>query len=491
MRLSPLHAFRLPIRTHQKFLFRINELYVIGGESVVHVSVHSSPGKTSIPSFIPLRQHLTPAWHPVPSTHVRAQRRTNGILNGILKPPKGLMALLTDLKARGIAPGSHPVPHGGVTGLTLLPSKKQKGSGKWVLRYVSPVSGKRRNAGLGAYPEVGIATAAKIGREMREQIANGQDPLTEKEAQEQRQAVPTFQGAAIQVHEELRPGWKNAKHAQQWINTLTEYAFPRIGAIQIDQLTPRHVADVLRPIWLEKAETASRVRQRIHAVMAWGWAHGFNNANPVDVVGHLLPGQPSISIRREHQPAMPWQSLPAFAASELDSAADLDVTRRAMLFLILTAARSGEVRGMTWDEVDLQGAVWTIPAGRMKAKQAHRVPLSRQALRLLQQQMGQHHQLPFPSVRARTIMSDMTLTALLRRLEAPSDSNGRVATAHGFRSSFRDWCSEHGYARDLAERALAHTVKSQVEAAYHRTDLLEQRRPMMQAWSDYVLPNYG
>jgi len=401
------------------------------------------------------------------------------------------MALLTDLKARGIIPGSRPVPHGGVTGLTLLPSKKQRGSGKWVLRYVSPVSGKRRNAGLGAYPEVGIATAAKIGRQMREQIANGQDPLTEKEAQEQRQVIPTFQGAAIQVHEELRPGWKNAKHAQQWINTLTEYAFPKIGAIQIDQLSPRHVADVLRPIWLEKAETASRVRQRIHAVMAWGWAHGFNNANPVDVVGHLLPGQASLSIRREHQPAMPWQSLPAFAASELDCSADLDVTRRAMLFLILTAARSGEVRGMTWDEVDLPGAVWTIPASRMKAKQAHRVPLSRQALLLLQQQFGQHHQLPFPSVRARTVMSDMTLTALLRRLEAPSDSNGRVATAHGFRSSFRDWCSEHGYARDLAERALAHTVKSQVEAAYHRTDLLEQRRPMMQAWSDYVLPKYG
>lgn len=401
------------------------------------------------------------------------------------------MALLTDLKARGIAPGSQPVPHGGVTGLTLLPSKKQKGSGKWVLRYVSPVSGKRRNAGLGPYPEVGIATAARIGREMREQIANGQDPLTEREAQEQRQVVPTFQEAAIQVHEELRPGWKNAKHAQQWINTLTEYAFPKIGAIQIDQLAPRHVAEVLRPIWLEKAETASRVRQRIHAVMAWGWAHGFNNVNPVDVVGHLLPGQASISIRREHQPAMPWQSLPAFAASELNSAADLDVTRRAMLFLILTAARSGEVRGMTWDEVDLQGAIWTIPASRMKAKQAHRVPLSRQALLLLQQQFGHHHQLPFPSVRARTVMSDMTLTALLRRLEAPSDSNGRVATAHGFRSSFRDWCSEHGYARDLAERALAHTVKSQVEAAYHRTDLLEQRRPMMQAWSDYVLPHYG
>lgn len=398
------------------------------------------------------------------------------------------MALITDAKARSMSPGGQAVPHGGITGLALLPSQSQKGQGKWVLRYVSPATGKRRNAGLGAYPEVGIALAGKLAREMREQIASGQDPLAVRAAEDTKPKVPTFQEAARQLHAELKPGWKNDKHAQQWLNTLVEYAFPTIGVLSIDQLQPRHMADVLRPIWLEKAETASRVKQRLHAVMAWGWAHGFNQANPVDVVNHLLPLQPGKTIRQEHQPAMPWAKLPSFVKAELAGAGEYEVTRNALLFLILNASRSGEVRGMTWAEVNLRAKLWTIPAARMKAKQPHRVPLSEQSVKLLKRQEGHHDELVFPSVQARSVMSDMTLTALLRRVNAPSDTPGRIATAHGFRSSFRDWCSEQGYARDLAERALAHTVKDKVEAAYHRTDLLEQRRPMMQAWADFVHP---
>jgi len=323
---------------------------------------------------------------------------------------------------------------------------------------------------------------------MRDLIATGQDPLTVKALEATKLQIPTFKEAATQVHTEMRPGWRNDKHAQQWINTLVEYVFPKIGSLPIDQLQPRHIAEVLRPIWLEKAETASRVKQRIHAVMAWGWAHGFNQANPVDVVNHLLPQQPSKTIRQEHQPAMPWQDVPTFVGAELATAGEFDVTRRALLFLILTGARSGEVRAMTWSEVNLRNGLWIVPADRMKARQVHRVPLSKQAVALLQQQVGHDDELVFPSIQARKVLSDMTLTALLRRLSAPSDSESRVATAHGFRSSFRDWCSEKGYARDLAERALAHTVKNQVEAAYHRTDLLDQRRPMMQAWADYIQP---
>ncbi|MBN8211332.1 MAG: tyrosine-type recombinase/integrase [Xanthomonadales bacterium] len=398
------------------------------------------------------------------------------------------MALITDAKARTISPGSPPVPHGVVTGLALFPSATHKSQGKWVLRFVSPVTHKRRNAGLGAYPEVGIAMAGKLAREMREQIAAGQDPLELKAAEAAKPKTPAFKDAAEQLHRELKPGWKNVKHAQQWLNTLTEYAFPLIGSISIDQLQPRHMADVLRPIWLEKAETASRVKQRLHAVMAWGWAHGFNQANPVDVVNHLLPLQPGKSVRVEHQPAMPWAKVPAFVKAELATANEFDVTRQALLYLILTASRSGEVRGMVWDEVNLQGKLWTIPAARMKAKQVHRVPLSKQAVELLKRQVGHHEELVFPSVQAQTVLSDMTLTALLRRLKAKSDTADRVATAHGFRSSFRDWCSENGFARDLAERSLAHTVQNKVEAAYHRTDLLEQRRPMMQAWADFIIP---
>lgn len=398
------------------------------------------------------------------------------------------MGLITDAKARSVGPGGVAFPHGGVIGLTLLPSATQRGQGKWVLRFVSPVTGRRRNAGLGTYPQVGIASAGKLAREMREQIAAGHDPLEIKIADLAKPKTPTFQEAAEKVHVELKPGWKNSKHAQQWLNTLTEYAFPLIGSLLIDKVQPRHIADVLRPIWLEKAETASRVKQRLHAVMAWGWAHGFNQANPVDVVTHLLPLQPGKSVRQEHQPAMPWATVPSFVKAELAGASEFDVTRNALLFLVLTASRSGEVRGMTWSEVNLRGKLWTIPAGRMKAKQAHRVPLSEQAVELLKRQMGYHDDLVFPSVQARAVLSDMTLTALLRRVQAKSDTAGRAATAHGFRSSFRDWCSEKGYARDLAERALSHTVKDKVEAAYHRTDLLEQRRPMMQAWADFVFP---
>jgi len=395
------------------------------------------------------------------------------------------MATLTDVKARNIKPDSGILPHGAVTGLALHPSNT-KGCGKWVLRFVSPLTGKRRNAGLGSYPEVGIAEAAKYALQMRDKIINKIDPLDEKNRTANIPQTPTFQSAAEILHAELLPSWKNVKHGQQWINTLTQYAFPIIGTLPLDQIQPRHIADALRPIWLEKAETASRLKQRLHAVMAWGWAHEHCKSNPVDVVQHLLPQQPPISIRTQHQPAMPWQDIPAFFAKHLRGKDSLDVSRAMLEFLILTAARSGEVRGMTWLEVDLNNAIWTIPPERMKAKLQHRIPLSERAIEILTKQKGQHEHLVFPSPRDQVELSDMALTSLLRRVKANSDTPGRIATAHGFRSSFRDWCSEQGYPRDLAERSLAHMVQNKVEAAYHRTDLLEQRRPMMSAWNDFV-----
>lgn len=395
------------------------------------------------------------------------------------------MAILSDTKARGIKPGDKTLPHGGVAGLTLHPSGT-KGRGKWVFRYVSPTTQKRRNKGLGPYPEVGIAEAGKIAQELRVLLNQGIDPLTAEEPQPEAPPTPTFSEAAAQVHADLKDGWKNAKHSAQWINTLEKFAFPTLGDMPLNAIEPRHIADVLRPIWLEKAETASRVKQRLHAVMAWGWAHGHNQANPVDVVTHLLPQQPGKTIRTQRQPAMPWQALPQFYADYFRTRKVYDATRATLLFLILTAARSGEVRGMVWSEVDLTHKLWVIPADRMKAKVQHRVPLSEAALEILRGQQGLHKELVFPSPRDAVILSDMVLTAFLRRAQALSDVEGRVATAHGFRSSFRDWCSENGFARDLAERALAHTVENKVEAAYHRTDLLEQRRPMMDAWAAFV-----
>jgi integrase len=395
------------------------------------------------------------------------------------------MALLTDTKARNLKPEDKPIAHGGVTGLALHPSGV-KGHGKWVLRYVSPVSNKRRNAGLGSYPEVGIADAAKLGQSMRDLLAAGSDPLDEKKLESAKPGIPTFEQAARQVHEDLLPGWKNPKHGKQWISTLEQYAFPSIGTKPLDTLTPGDMAEVLRPIWLGIPETASRVRQRLHAVMAWGWAHGHCTANPVDVVSHLLAQQPGKTIRTEHHPAMPWRDIPDFVKDHLRNRTRYDVTRALLEFLILTAVRSGEVRGICWSEVDMKAAIWTIPAERMKAKLPHRIPLSRQALDILATQREFHEELVFPSPRDQVVLSDMVLTSFLRRVKASSSTTGRIATAHGFRSSFRDWCSEQGHPRDLAERSLAHTVQNKVEAAYHRTDLLEQRRPMMQAWADFI-----
>ncbi|NUA25993.1 tyrosine-type recombinase/integrase [Cupriavidus basilensis] len=395
------------------------------------------------------------------------------------------MVTLTDAKARNLKSDGGALPHGGVTGLVLHPSNT-KGQGKWVLRYVSPVTGKRRNAGLGSYPMIGIAEAGKSAQAMREQLARGIDPLEVKASEALKPKTPIFQEAAKTLHGELLPSWKNAKHGQQWINTLTEYAFPTLGSLPLDQIHPRHIADALRPIWLEKAETAGRLKQRLHAVMAWGWAHGHCLSNPVDVVNRLLPQQPGKAVRTQHQPAMPWRDIPAFAKRHLPASDHRDVTRAMLEFLILTASRSGEARAMKWSEVDFDRAIWSLPAERMKAKQPHRVPLSHRAIEILKNQQGVHEDLVFPSPRDQVELSDMVLTSFLRRVKAHSDTPGRIATAHGFRSSFRDWCSEQGFPRDLAERALAHAVQNKVEAAYHRTDLLEQRRPMMLAWAEFV-----
>ncbi|EJD6367858.1 TPA: tyrosine-type recombinase/integrase [Proteus mirabilis] len=397
------------------------------------------------------------------------------------------MALLTNTKAKNIQPGDKPLPHGGITGLTLHPSST-KGRGKWVLRYMSPVTQKRRNAGLGSYPEITISEVSNIASIMREQIIKGIDPLEFKKSISEKPSIPSFEDAARKLHTELLPGWKNEKHGKQWITTLEQYVFPFIGSMTLDTIAPADIADTLRPIWLTRSETASRVKQRIHAVMQWAWAHSYCSANPVDVVTHLLPQQISVSIRTEHQPAMPWKSLPLYIATYVSTDERYNVTRALLLFVILTASRSGEARAMRWGEIDFKQRVWTIPAERMKAGMQHRVPLSDQAMSLLHSLKGLHDELVFPSPRKQVVLSDMVLTAFLRRTKAPSDNPNRVATAHGFRSTFRDWCSEHGYSRDLAERALAHTVKNKVEAAYHRTDLLDQRRPMMQAWADYLLP---
>jgi len=222
--------------------------------------------------------------------------------------------------------------------------------------------------------------------------------------------------------------------------------------------------------------------------MNWAAANGYIMASPVGVVDKLLAKQPSKRERVQHQPALPWRSVPSFFADILH-AGEANTTRHMLELLILSACRSGELRHMQWEEIDFSYAVWTVPAPRMKAKVAHRVPLAPRAIEILEERLAQSDSgegLVFPS-RSNKPITDMALTKFLHDQNVESDTAGRNATAHGFRSSFRDWASENGYPRDLAERALAHTVKNAVEAAYHRTDLLDQRRPMMLAWESFCL----
>lgn len=397
--------------------------------------------------------------------------------------------MLTDIKAKRIKSGDKPFADGTVTGLRLLPSANS-GRGKWQLRFVSPKTNKRRDMGLGAYPEVSIAQARERANEARRRIAQGLDPIEEQKRQQALGAsrahqMLTFAAATLRVHEELKPGWANGKHADQWINTLAAYVLPVIGCRQVDSLKPSDFADVLRPIWLAKPETARRVKQRCHAVMKWCWGQGIVNGNPVDMVDTLLAKQGAKAKQKEHHPAMSWRAIPAFVRDVIRKGDD--VTRQLLEFVILTAARSGEARAMTWAEVDFSTRTWVVPADRMKAGLIHRVPLSIAALEILRRrrELNSHLDLVFPSPRGR-ILTDMALTKFLRHHNVLSTTPGRVATAHGFRSSFRDWASENGVARDLAERALSHTIRDAVEAAYHRTDLLEQRRRIMDAWSAHL-----
>lgn len=415
---------------------------------------------------------------------IASLRTADGPVYGPRNQQGESMAIITDKKAAAIKPDSKDISHGGVVGLVLSPHKTP-GSGRWRMRYVSPETGKRRRLELGNYPAVSVAEAGRLAQEARELIARGIDPIeAQREVGLQQVKIPTVSIASGQVYATLEPGWRNAKHAAQWLSTMKAYVIPTIGNMKLDDVQPRHIAALLITVWTEKPETARRVKQRVKVIFDWARAHGYVTVNPVDVVDHLLPRQP---VRRTHFPAMDWRVIPEWAAENLAKYPRGECTRPLLLFVILTACRSGEARGMRWCEVDLKQGVWTVPGERMKSGASHRAPLSRQVLAILEKQHGLHPDLVFPTVNNK-VPSDMVLTAFLRRQEAPSTDPVRVATAHGFRSAFRDWCSENGIRRDVAERTLAHAVASKTEAAYHRTDLLTERKTVMQDWADLVLP---
>ena len=352
---------------------------------------------------------------------------------------------------------------------------EQTGGKRWLLRTV--VQGKRRDIGLGGLSLVTLAEARAKAIEYRKIARDGGDPVAERKAA--KAVVPTFAEAAERVHADREASWKNEKHAAQWINTLRTYAFPHLGERPVNTLATPDVLRVLSPIWLAKPETARRVRQRIETVLDWAKAAGYRTGdNPVEGVARGLPRQ---AEREKHHAALPYAEVPAFVA-RLRSSDQGMIARLAFEFLILTAARTGEVLGARWSEIDETQALWTIPAERMKAAREHRVPLGKRAMSILREAepLAAGSDYLFPGRSTAKPMSNMILLMALRRM------NLKI-TAHGFRSAFRDWAAETtNIPREVAEMALAHAVENKVEAAYRRGDLLTKRRELMQQWSDYV-----
>ena len=370
--------------------------------------------------------------------------------------------------SKATAPGHYHDGHGLILRVT------RAGTKQWVQRL--RIRGKRRELGLGGYPLVTLAMAREAALANRRKVHAGGDPLAEKR---RARGVPTFAEAARKVFELRRDGWRNAKHAGQWITTLEQFVFPRIGTCGVDEVSTEDVIAVLGPIWHDKPTTAKRVRQRIGAVLTWGVAQGLRPDNPADAVKAVLPKHNGAG--NAHR-ALPYSEVADAIAAVRASSADTS-TKLAFEFAVLTAARAGEVRLATWTEIDMDAATWIVPGERMKAGREHRVPLSPRAVEVLNETQALRSRRGDLVFRGRRgALADSAMTHMLRRI-------GIDATAHGFRASFRVWAQERtNIPREVCEAALAHTLKDKAEAAYARSDLFERRRELMTAWARYLNP---
>ena len=393
------------------------------------------------------------------------------------------------LKAVAVAQMNKPglYADGGGLYLQITPA----GVRSWLFRYMR--NGKARGMGLGPLHTITLSKARVKAHECREMLLAGADPLeVKKEAQHAQRLndakALSFRDCATSYHLAHKDGWKNKKHADQWTNTLSTYAYPIIGDLPVASVDVGLVMKILEPIWRTKSETASRLRGRIESVIDWATARGFRNGeNPARWKGHLdhLLMSRSAANKVVHHPALPYSDVAKFI---VDVRQQEGFAKQALELLILTASRTSEVLNATWDEVDLDLAIWTIPAARMKAGREHRVPLSQHACEILRNQLalrkGQQRDADadyvFPGRKSSQPLSNMALLQLLKRM------NRSDLTVHGFRSTFRDWAGEcTNHPRETAEAALAHTVKDKTEAAYARGDLFEKRRVLMSDWSTF------
>jgi integrase len=360
------------------------------------------------------------------------------------------------------------------------------GSKSWIFRYT--LNGKNRHMGLGPFHTVSLADARQAAALCRQSLLKKIDPISARDAEHARQSLETarsmtFSECATAYIKTHRSSWKNAKHADQWVNTIKTYCGPVIGPLSVQEVDTGLVMKVLEPIWTEKPETASRLRGRVESVLDWATVSGYREGdNPARWRGHLENLLPSLNkkLRVKHHPALPFNQMGEFMES---LRVQEGVASRALEFLILTAARTGETIGARWDEFDLKSGVWTIPASRMKAAVEHRVPLSKRALEIVQAlHRIKQSDYVFPGQREGKPLTNMAMLELLKRMRRTG------LTVHGFRSSFRDWASEcTNFPRDVCEMALAHTIANQAEAAYRRGDLIEKRRNLMEEWARHCI----
>jgi integrase len=365
----------------------------------------------------------------------------------------------------------------------------RSGTKSWLFRYKSPVTGKQREMGLGSVNLISLAAARDLALECRRQVLSGIDPIEErrrvKRIRQLKQARSiTFKEAAEQCIVSKKPEWKNAKHAQQWGNSLATYAYPVFGNLSVSDLDTDLVLKAIEPIWITKAETASRVRQRIETVWDWARARKYvEGENPARLRGHLdkILAKTAKVKRVKHHAAVPYNQIGSFITKLRDRKG---TSALALEFMIFTAARTGEVRGARWEEIDLTTKVWTIPVERMKAGKEHRVPLCDRAMEILNSIKSNRNpqEFVFPGWKAGTGLSDGAMLILLKKMDVGP------YTPHGFRSTFRDWAAEqaHQFSNETIELALAHTIKNKAEAAYRRGDQLERRGELMTAWNIFV-----
>jgi integrase len=378
---------------------------------------------------------------------------------------------LSDAAAKSdrLKPGRHSDGGGLYLNVTTAGTKS------WVFMWTPP-GGSRREMGLGSYPGVSLAKARAKALGCRTAIGEGRDPIEEKK----REAEPTFGECADRYIESIKSQWRNEKHAYQWNQTLGDTYCKAIRSKRVSQITTEDVLAVLNPIWLTKSETASRVRGRIERVLDFAKSKGWRlGENPAAWRGHLrniLPKRQKLT--RGHLAAMPYEDVPAFLTRLRGAEA---MAARALELAILTVGRSNEILRASWSEIDREKKLWNLPKDRMKAGLSHTVPLSAQAMTLLTRLSETRiSEYVFPGERKGKPLSGMAMEMLLRRMKVTD------ATVHGFRSSFRDWCGDRtSFPREVAEAALAHKVGDETERAYRRSDALEKRRRLMQAWADY------